>query len=169
MPKTGYLDYVNSFRGFAILNIVAIHALVIAQFLAAGGPIDRMSTLFVVSETLFHDSTIYFALISGLLFSHVLRSRGYGRFFKSKLLHVVLPYVVWTLVFTALVINVSDTGLLASRSSAEDYLGAVVPNLLWGEAQFTYWYIPVLLIIFAVTPVLDALSRAGSFFDVHHV
>ena len=64
MKKNGYLGYVHSFRGFAILNIVAIHALAIALVVPADWKPDITSPLFVLNETLFHDSTLYFALIS---------------------------------------------------------------------------------------------------------
>ena len=68
MSKNGFLTYVHSFRGFAILNIVAIHSFAFAQLIPADWNLDRTSLFYILNETLFHDSTIYFALISGLLF-----------------------------------------------------------------------------------------------------
>ena len=163
MIKEGYLGYVHSFRGFAILNIVAIHAIAIAIVLPADFQADQSAPMFVINEMLFHDSTLYFALISGLLFSSILRSRGYRRFYQSKMFYVLSPYIFCTVVFSVLRWNTAGTGLLALPPDISDYLGSILPNLLSGEAQFTYWYIPVLLFMFAITPLLSKLTRAKSY------
>lgn len=163
MLKAGYLGYVHSFRGFAILNVVAIHALAIAVLIPRNWVGDPTSPISVVSETLFHDSTIYFALISGLLFSSVLRARGYASFFRNKAMYVLLPYIVCTLVFSLMRFNDEGTGVIAWPSGWSDYLDSVWPNLVFGKAQFTYWYLPVLLILFAITPLLSVMTQAKSY------
>jgi len=58
MSSNGFLGYVHSFRGFAILNIVAIHALAFAQLIPADWELDKTTPLYVLTETLFHDSTL---------------------------------------------------------------------------------------------------------------
>lgn len=163
VKESGYLHYVHSFRGFAILNIVAIHAFAIAVAIPVDWDLDKPSPLYVLNEMLLHDSTIYFALISGMLFSAILRSRGYLRFYRNKFLYVLFPHIFCTVIFSAVRWNTSGTGVLALPSDLADYLGSILPNLVRGEAQFTYWYIPVLLIIFAVTPLLSSLTRARSY------
>ena len=94
----------HAFRAFAILNIVAIHAL--AGWLYFSGPVVLAdSTLESISrlvELLFHESTIYFALISGLLYSLVLHRRGVASFARGKALNVLVPYALLTALFTAL-------------------------------------------------------------------
>ncbi|MGE4070822.1 MAG: acyltransferase family protein [Lysobacterales bacterium] len=162
MQKAGYLGYVHSFRGFAILNVVAIHALALAVLIPRNWKGDPASPISILSETLFHDSTIYFALISGLLFSSVLRARGYASFYRSKAMYVLLPYVFCTLVFSLMRFNEAGTGVLAWPADWSDYLDSIWPNLLFGKAQFTYWYLPVLLILFAFTPLLGLLAQAKS-------
>ena len=162
MKKDGFLGYVHSFRGFAILNIVAIHAFAFAIVIPANFDPDTTAPMHVFNEMLFHDSTLYFALISGLLFSSILRSRGYRRFYQSKMVYVVSPYVFCTVIFSVLRWNTEGTGLLALPPDISEYMGSIVPNLLNGEAQFTYWYIPVLLFMFAITPLLSKFAEAKS-------
>jgi len=65
-------------------------------------------------------------------------------------------------VFSLQVWNSEGTGVIAAPESLEAYLGSIWPNLLWGEAQFTYWYIPILLLMFALTPLLDRLAQTKS-------
>jgi surface polysaccharide O-acyltransferase-like enzyme len=163
MIKKGYLGYVHSFRGFAILNIVAIHAFAFALIIPLNFEPDRTAPMYVLNEVLFHDSTLYFALISGLLFSSILRARGYRCFYQGKLLYVLSPYIVCTVVFSMMRWNDTGTGLLAGPSDMSDYLGSILPNFLSGEAQFTYWYIPVLFFMYAITPLLNKLTGARSY------
>lgn len=163
MQKAGYLGYVHSFRGFAILNVVAIHAFALALLIPRDWVADPAAPLFVLNETLFHDSTVYFALISGLLFSSILRSRGYQNFYRSKARYVLLPYIFCTILFSLMRWDETGAGVMAWPSSWSDYLGSILPNLIHGEAQFTYWYLPVLLILFAITPLLSALTTAKSY------
>ena len=163
LANSTYLHYVHSFRGFAILNIVAIHAFANAQFYVTGGNFDTKAPIYVFSQTLFHDGTIYFALISGLLFSAILRTRGYRRFFQSKLSNVLAPYVFCTAVFSIVVFEMDGSGVLGIQESLGNYLRALPNNLVAGQAQFTFWYIPVLLVLFLLTPLLDKAATAKSY------
>jgi len=161
MKSSTYLHHVHAFRGFAILNIVAIHAAALAQFIPSGGSIDTTSLFSSLNETLFHDATLYFALISGLLYSAVLKPRGLSAFFRGKLLNVVAPYAFWTLVFSVVILQLDGSGVLGLRESIGAYLDVLPKNLLHGEAQFTFWYIPILLLLFAATPLLSAWVERG--------
>jgi hypothetical protein len=84
-PETIFFGHIHAFRAFAIVNIVAIHAgATWLYFLQPGAPLRAELVLTSrVIEVRFHASTIYFALISGLLYSAVLHHRGTSRFFKG--------------------------------------------------------------------------------------
>jgi surface polysaccharide O-acyltransferase-like enzyme len=157
-----FIGHLHAFRGFAILNIVAIHAWWAQIFFFRGDEVAIGGrVLNAVNETFFHDSTPYFALISGLLFSLVLQSRGWVTFFKSKLSNVVSPYIAMTLVFTWYAWD--WRGSVASgrvepfsffEGSAGDYLIKFGENLLSGGAIYHLWYIPILLLLYGATPLL---------------
>ncbi len=98
--QASFLGYLHSFRGFAIINIVFIHAFGYALFLSNNNSFDTKDPISIANGLLFHNSTIYFAVISGILFSVVLKSKGYKRFYSSKLKNVLLPYLFLTLLFS---------------------------------------------------------------------
>jgi len=160
MNNRPFFDYVHSFRGFAILHIVAIHAFAFAMIVPRSWEPDITAPLYVLNETIFHDSTLYFALISGLLYSAVLGKSGLRRFYRNKALYVLSPYIFCTIIFSAMRWNTAGTGVFVGPENFADYAGSILPNLMRGEAQFTYWYIPVLLVLFALTPLLSRLTRA---------
>jgi surface polysaccharide O-acyltransferase-like enzyme len=155
--QSSFLGYLHSFRGFAIINIVFIHAFAYALFDFNGQRFDQKSPFYIANEVFFHNSTIYFALISGILFSVVLKSKGYKRFYSSKLKNVLLPYLFLTLLFSIFnpVFNPPVYIPFALQPDFFSYLKAAFNNFIFGTAQFPYWYIPVLIFLYLVTPLLD--------------
>ena len=154
----GFIAHLHAFRGFAIVTIVAAHSW--SSFLNLDGfssmPSEQLVYSFV--ETLFHGSTIYFALISGLLFSRVLRPRGWPAFFRSKALHVLAPYVIVSLFFAVVFWRFYVEWATSAGESTNFFI--VFPlALLRGQIQLQFWYIPVLLVLFVLTPLFDAVVR----------
>ena len=130
-----FVKHLHAFRGFAILNIVGAHAWSGQVYLFGGtDPSTGVTVLSAVSETLFHDSTVCFALISGLLFSLVLQSRGWSAFWSNKLANVISPYVVMTLLFTWYGHD-ENYRLSAFEGNGADYIAAVSENLWTGGAS----------------------------------
>lgn len=152
-PK--FLGYLHSFRAFAIINIVAIHAIAFAIYACSNNSLNPKDPISIINEILFHNSTIYFAVISGLLFSVVLKAKGYKRFYSSKLKNVLLPYLFLTLIFS---ISSSKSDFV-SYSNFELYIKEVLNNFIYGKGQFTFWYIPVLIFLYLVTPFLDYIIK----------
>jgi len=156
--KQAFEPSLHAFRGFAILNVVAIHVFGFFLFFAkASNPKIDVVFLEKSNEILFHQATIYFTLISGILFSLVLKQRGWRSFFRSKVFNVIFPYIFMTFLFTwshytVVSYKLFDEGIIS-------YLQNVWSNLLTGDAIFTFWYIPVLLVLYLLTPVLVELMK----------
>ncbi len=156
--NTNFLGYLHSFRGLAILIIVLGHA-VVAAFIGAYGAFDETAPILIISEIFYHDSTLYFAIISGLLFSKVLKPKGYYRFYRNKLKHILLPYLFVTLVLTFIKIKFYyESGF---QENIVFYFSNVIKNLIFGKANFALWYIPVLFFLYFATPLLDVLKKTN--------
>jgi peptidoglycan/LPS O-acetylase OafA/YrhL len=155
--QPSFLGYLHSFRGFAIINIVIIHAFAYALYAFSNHNFDLKNPYNIGNELLFHNSTIYFAVISGILFSVVLKSKGYKRFYGSKFKNVLLPYLFLTLVFS--IFNGSIGNPFALDHDFVAYLQVAFNNFIYGTAQFPYWYIPILIFLYLVTPLLDYLMN----------
>ncbi|MBT8449983.1 MAG: acyltransferase [Gammaproteobacteria bacterium] len=157
----------HAFRGFAIINITAIHVFAWPAYIIRenGYTVAPIFGIFDwVIGTLLHDSTLYFTFISGILFPIILKGKGYPRFFESKFKYVFLPYLVFTTVFTILSAFSPDSAASASViEQVLNFIGKLSLNLLTGNALWIYWYIPILLVLYALTPLLEKLPnmRAG--------
>ncbi|WP_114326339.1 acyltransferase family protein [Candidatus Colwellia aromaticivorans] len=154
-----YIPSLHAFRGFAIINIVAIHAIEFIFFFAGTAETTPKPDLtpFAWGESiLFHDSTLYFTFISAILFSLILAERGYANFFKSKLTNVFLPYLFFTSIVTWRNWGMDGT-LTIFDGSLMEFTTLVGKNLITGGAIFSFWYIPVLFVLYLATPIFAKL------------
>ncbi len=162
-PKPRFIAHLHAFRGFAIINIVAGHAFngaVVWVKPETKPDFDRY--LNIAKETVFHDTTIYFALISGLLYAMVLSGRSWADFYWRKLLYVFCPYVLISTLLTLwhwpMFLNDPPRGAPFTGSFVE-FLQAAGSNVLTGGAMYHLWYIPVLAMLFVATPLISALLK----------
>ena len=130
-----------------------------AAFIAAYGTFDESHPLIIVSEIFYHDSTLYFAIISGLLFTRVLEPKGYFKFYTSKVKNILLPYLFFTLLLTFIAIRFHDAR--SFQDGLVYYFSKVLRNLIYGKANFALWYIPVLIVLYLATPVLHSLQKTN--------
>ena len=128
---TSFIGYLHSFRGFAIINIVLIHA-VVAVWLALGRP--EANLIMTIADILFHDSTLYFAVISGILFTLVLKHKGYPKFYMSKLKFIIIPYVFISIILVLFKVDILNTTDLQTNFST--YLSTLSRDLVFGKADF---------------------------------
>ncbi|MDF2176735.1 acyltransferase [Aliiglaciecola sp. CAU 1673] len=157
-PATGFIPHLHAFRGFAILCIIGAHAWSFMIFWTGGLKPGGITTLFHLTETLFHDATLFFTLISGLLFSQILSGKPWHSFFISKVVNVLLPYLVISLILTGIY---WPYALEYAQGQGKDiaFLPVLGSNLLLGQASIHLWYIPVLMVLFALTPLLVWLHK----------
>lgn len=83
-PKREMLNYINVFRGLAILLILAGHTM---QIGAKGSWINN------ISFEVFAGGTALFIFISGFLFQHLSANFEYKKYLLKKWTNVILPYM----------------------------------------------------------------------------
>ncbi len=130
-------------------------------------PIAPSNVVFVANDILFHDVTLFFAIISGIIYSRNYPLSRTGDFYYKRLRNVALPYAAMTVLFTALM----GRFLVSGETTLEtflSYFNETLYNLLFGEAQYTYWYIPVILTLYFISPMIRAVisSKFRGFFIV---
>ncbi len=134
--------------------IVLVHIAGYSMFRIGTDPdMSDYLLIWAVFETIAHNGTVFFALISGLLYSTVLAGRGWLSFFRSKVMNVILPYVFFSLLFTAILFSGID-GISLFSGNLGDFAREAFGNILTGSASFHFWYLPVLVGLFALTPLL---------------
>lgn len=154
-----FLNSLNYFRAIAIVCIVFGHSLEIANF----------SFTSVLGDILFNlllGGTSLFVFISGFLFHHIFYKKFiFERFITKKVKYVLVPYLILsTLSILYLVLRICIDNLLTSTAPSPFYNELVsLPILrlyLTGVPNFVgYWYIPFIMIVFAISPVFIQFLR----------
>ncbi|WP_339709594.1 acyltransferase [uncultured Kriegella sp.] len=148
MKGKKFLYHMHYFRAFAILNIMMDHVWLYPVHHDKTNP----DAILIESarEAFFGGSTIYFIIISGFLFHHLKFKFTIPKYYISKIKNVVSPYVFFSVLILAL------TTFLGSvvNSSILDFLASIPNVLIHGTALGPFWYIPFIIPIFVVSPLL---------------
>ena len=123
------------FRAFAILAIMGTH------YAGSFG----YATLVNIALT---SSTIFFLFISGFLCQYIdlKRRESPTHYYKKKLLNVIAPFVVFSLIFGYM------KGMLGLN-------WGFAKALFCGEIQGQYWYIPFVSGLFLVSPLICRMNN----------
>lgn len=135
--KAGFDWGMHYFRAFAILVIMATHY----------SGVFGYYTLVHVALTA---STIYFLFISGYLCQYIdQRHRNTPvEYYKKKVLNVICPFLLFSVLF----------GML--KGLAGFNLG-FLSQVLRGEVQGQYWYIPFVSFLFLASPAICRMGNAA--------
>ncbi len=113
-----------------------------------------------VRSVLFHSSTLYFIFISGYLFDYVNKARPFNlcRFYLSKVKNLLCPYLFLSTLFVGLSIVMDNMAMpippFINHGTVLREPADIALAYLWGTACVTYWYIPFILLVYLVAPLL---------------
>jgi len=149
-PKHARVLAYDALRLFSILSVVAIHSLMpLRTTLPAHAPA-------LVIDDVLHYAVPVFVFISGaLLWGRPWRSGPgeYRSFMITRLKAVGLPYLAWALVFLALAV--------ATAANPLAKLAEAPGLLLTGHVWYHLYFVPMLLTLYALTPLaVRALRRS---------
>ena len=109
-----------------------------------------------------HTGSIIFLFLSGAL----LLADDYDfkpkRFYLSNFLKLLVAYQLWVTLYNVI-------GVIRRGNFGAEYLKDIVINSIAGEACYHFWYLPVLLGIYLILPMLRAICKAGKGVVVHFV
>ncbi len=151
IKKNKILNYINVFRGLAILLIVAGHTM---QFGEIGSFTQRLSI------EIFAGGTALFIFISGFLFQHLSGKYEFKNYMSKKWTNVIQPYL-WTAI----------PGILFCFAYPVKYGNALdglnpllqIPMMLSvGRIHNTpAWFIPMIILFFFTSWILLKLEKKG--------
>ena len=167
--KRKFLNSINYFLGIAIILIVMAHSYGIARWDVSNNP-----SLF---EKLFYsfnlNGSAFFVFISGYLYNHIFYPNfNYKKFLSKKAKFVLVPYLIcstlpilytvfdrqneWWLNF----VFVNGGRGFLPEGLIEKPLLAIGWFLITGRAVYAYWFIPMIIIVFAISPLINRLIES---------
>lgn len=126
-------NMIQIFRAFAIIAVVMIHT-------TPGGEWQVFCRPFI------NFSVATFLFLSGYLTK--LENDNWYAFYKKRIIRVIIPYVVWTILYTL-------PGILVNGNLLQ-----IVKNLITAKAAATMYYIFVYIQFVLLTPWLGRLARS---------
>lgn len=170
-PSTGdrdYYHYLDYFRAFAILGVVAVHSWGPITALSGGfgqPPTDSAKVMLAISGAFFHNSTIYFAVISGLLFSLILKRYSWRKFYTKKFKDVFIPFAIISVPYLFYSKQIFIPAQVPAMATL-DVIKSIPLSLATGSAFGQLWYIPILIMLFMLTPLFQWLANRRSLWPI---
>jgi peptidoglycan/LPS O-acetylase OafA/YrhL len=151
------LHYIQAARVIAIFLVVLSHT----RFLFH--PDDAVWSPAML--LLLRSINLIFIFISGFLFQYLSATFHYRSYLKSKWRNVVLPYLICSIpalfMFLSGIKDVSKTGAPAFVDSGVE---VTLFLLLTGSHLTPFWFIPVMVIFYLLSPLFLALDRHPRFY-----
>lgn len=147
--------FANNVRFLSMAAIIAMHSLSVYPALH----LEESPVAMMCLAQIFKFGTIAFFLIAGFLFGERIDEYSSLQYFRRRLSHVLLPWVVWYLCYCGLRVAtdvVHQRVLLPSPGGYNFLYRECVSAGLFGTA---YWFVPNLLIALAVLLVLRRILR----------
>lgn len=140
-----FLNYINSFRGIAIMYIVLVHC--VSAFEWRGAEVVKK-----VVGVIFVDGTVLFVFIAGYLFQYLSDGYNYKKYIKSKLINIGIPYFIMSIP------GIIYFTVFAQREGMEyvndwPWIFRVIEFYLLGAQLVPYWFIPMIFIHFILSPL----------------
>lgn len=148
-PKCEMLNYINVFRGFAILLIVAGHTM---QFGNKGTWINN------IAFEVFTGGTALFIFISGFLFQHLSDKFEYKTYLKKKWANVILPYIITAI--PGIILCFTMPVVYGNPFEGLNPLAQIGVFLTTGRVHnVPTWYIPMIVIFFLLADIFLILEK----------
>ena len=108
------------------------------------------------------NGTVYFVFISGFLYNHIFYPRfNYQKFMLKKAQYVLLPYLLFSLIPVLSTVFLDGGGEYLPNELRERPFLAVLWYLITGRVIFAYWYIPMAMLLFAVSPLVNWIIKSN--------
>lgn len=143
--------YINNFRALAIISIVLGHCIGFCFN-------TNKSSTFYYENILFNflqGGTYYFVFITGYLTPKVFYNHySFKEFFFKKSLKLLTPYLVISspVILLYLIFN-------KGTYKEENVLIQLIYYFLSGQTFYAYWYIPFVILLFSLYPLLKFLDK----------
>ena len=149
--KTKILNYINVFRGLAILLIIMGHTM---QF----G--DSKSLINTINCEMICGGTALFIFISGFLFQHLSAKYEFKNYISKKWTNVIMPYLIISIPGIILCLTCPVT--YKNSFAGLDYWIQIPLHLTIGRVHnVPTWFIPMIIIFFLCSYLFLKLEKKG--------
>jgi peptidoglycan/LPS O-acetylase OafA/YrhL len=141
-----FLGYVHLYRAVSAIFVVICHCPLLLI-----GNLDR-----TFEGTIFQRSTHMFIFIAGFIFQHLSNRFNWKKYYFNRFRYVLIPYLAISLPFIAFRIFVKKDIIADASGSLPEKVFYILAT---GSHQIPYWFIPMIMIFYAVSPIFIYLDK----------
>jgi len=147
-PRNMFLKNIHSFRGIAIIIIVAGHTI---DWLNWGQNKEAQNILYDV----FANGTALFVFISGYLFQHLSKNFNYSDYLIKKFYNVISPYLIISVPAIVYAVFRGDPTRMYNQLKGTSKIYQIIWFYITGGAHLNYplWFIPMIAVYFLLAPL----------------
>ena len=113
------------------------------------------------------NGSVFFVFISGFLYNHIFYAKfDYQKFMLKKVKYVLLPYLICSAIPIWQTVFLHDGGHFLPNALQDRPLFSILWFICTGRAVYAYWYIPMIMLIFAISPLINYLIRSQHLLNV---
>lgn len=150
------LNYIHSFRALAIIFIVAGHAIDIFSW--ENSSEEHLFRIFI------SNGSALFVFIAGYLFQHLLVKYEAIKYFRNKFNNVIVPYFIVSMPALILFTSVMQRPNMPDGFYEHSIIYQISYFLLNGAHLAPFWFIPMITIFYAISPLLKYLDKKTWFY-----
>ncbi len=152
-----FLGYIHYFRALAILFIVSGHSIDVFGW-GEESNIENWLRIFI------SNGTVLFVFIAGYLFQHLSGRYAVKKYYGSKIKNVLIPYII---------VSIPAIFIFVTVMERDTVWGSFYDNPVWLQVSLFYltgkhlaplWFIPMISIIYLISPFLVRLDRGEVFY-----
>ncbi|GBC59246.1 acyltransferase [Desulfonema ishimotonii] len=147
-----FLNYINNFRGIAILIIVSKHCIDAFDW-------PDSHYLYRALYFVFHNGTSLFMFISGFLFQYLAHKYEFKTYMEKKLKYVLLPYFIVSVPAVIMCTLFFQRPNLSPDFYANPLIVQVIMFYLTGAHVTAFWFIPMMSLYYIISPLLVRLDQ----------
>ncbi len=140
-----------------VLRITACFLIIMSHVSSGVADMTNVTADWYISHiynTLGHTGTILFLFISGTLLLNKDYDFKAKKFYSKNFLRLLVAYILWIIIYHII-------GFIQRGNWGYVYVKDVIINVIKGEAGYHFWYVPMLLGLYLILPMLRAITGAG--------
>lgn len=152
-----FLNYIHLFRALAIFFIVAGHS--IDMFIWNDSPeLGRTLRIFI------SNGSVLFVFIAGYLFQHLSENFDTKKYYKSKLVNVITPYILISIPAIIIFVTIMQRETVWDGFYENSTVVQVILFYLTGKHLAPLWFVPMISIFYLLGPLLVKADRGKWFY-----
>lgn len=155
----GRLAYADFLRVAATLAVIVLH--ISAGWMTSVGVDTQAWSVFNAYDGLMRWCVPVFVMLSGMFLLEPKKGLSIGTLFFHHILRIVVAMLVWGAVY-ALVGSLLSGGSITLGGCFD-----ALRTVLWGKLHYHLWFLPMILGLYLITPILRAFIRGANRSDFH--